>query len=41
MIIPSLFWPNCVCRRKREHGYFLIVESDLCFCICENPGLLN
>jgi len=39
--IMSLFWPNRVCRKTRENVYFLIVESLIWFCICENPGLLN
>ena len=28
-------------EKKNENVYFFIVESDLCICICENPGLLN
>jgi len=27
--------------RMSKNVYFLIVESGLCFCICENPGLPN
>ena len=34
----------CRCSNQTvyvENVYFVIVESGLCICICENPGLLN
>ena len=40
-IVAVLTKPRMSKKERSENDYFLIVESSLCFCICETTGLLN